>query len=161
MHIKPLAARTVGDPNAGDPSMCNAFCEAMLLGYSSLVMSCSSDHRKTSVREAEAPSPAEDGARKFDIEDVLDIEEKPDGDGEAPSNRCECEDARLSLRIRGDDICGVDDRRRETLGCRKGLESRGDASNAAGESIREGGVIGPVGDKDEGEGSERISLWTP
>ena len=82
--MKPFAAKTVGDPKDAAPRRLSAF-EGFFV-YSSLVMCWSSDHRNTSLCVEGAKPPFVE-VRRLDIEDEREMDEKPDGEGEAPSKR--------------------------------------------------------------------------
>ena len=76
-------------------------------------------HLKTSLSEDKLSTfgSPDEVVCKFDIDDMRDIAEKCEGDGDAPSCRWECWVATLPLEGRGE--CR-DERSLETVGCRNG-----------------------------------------
>jgi len=89
-HTSPFAASTVGEPNVDDPSTVEACCDVVV--NMCCVILPSSVHLKTSRSEDEIGftcwSPDEPVCR-FDMDDMRDMSEKCEGEGEAPSWR-EC-----------------------------------------------------------------------
>jgi hypothetical protein len=132
-HISPFAASTIGEPNVGDPCSVEAFWRVVV--NMCCVMLRSSVHLKTSRSEDEMGSTfcSPDEVCKFDIDDMRDMAEKCEGDGEATSWRWNCWVATLPLEDKRDE-CG-DDRSRETVGCRYGRAIFEDTPLTPGEPI--------------------------
>lgn len=85
--MRPLAAKTVGEPRRGRPRRADAFCDA--LEYIVCVIPFSSVHLKTSwsvCLSGEVVPLRLEG--RFDVDDRLELE-KPDVGGDPPTKRCD------------------------------------------------------------------------
>lgn len=116
--MRPFAAITVGEPKLSVPRSEAAFWE-----YNSSLTVFKCVHRKTSRSSGVTGLlPLTPLAGKLVIEDDLDNAEKCDGVSETPSGACE-----KSVPTLADDgtreACGVVERSREMVGCRKGREN--------------------------------------
>lgn len=78
-------------------------------------------------------SPDEEAVCRFDVDDMRDMAEKCEGDGDAPSCKCECWVATLPLESNCDGR--GDDRSLETVGCRNGRVMFEDIPLTPGEPI--------------------------
>ena len=118
--MSPLAAKTVGEPRRGAPRSADAFCDA--LEYIVCVIPFSSVHLNafcpSGLLGESFPLRLES---KFDVDERLEIE-IPDVVGDAPPKRCDREIRDSSFESTFEN-CGVNERNRETVGCRKGFES--------------------------------------
>ena len=86
--MSPLAVRTVGDPTYGAPRIDESFCDTGL--YISSVMIRRSVHLNTArsggvVRNGSSFGSLDDLAGRLEEEDMREIVEKCDGEGDIPS----------------------------------------------------------------------------
>lgn len=138
-HIIPFAAITVGVDNAAFPSTLEAFCEAFENNW--FVIECNSDHLKTSRCDDRLGSwarPLDEVPRRFDIEELRDMDENREGEGDAASNIWDGDEE----CSRENDNSGGWDRSRETVGWRKDWRVLGERNINPGDPLPDGGVIG-------------------
>lgn len=116
--MSPFAANTIGEPKEGEPRTEEAFWE--MVGYTYWDMCRNSVHLKTSRSDSRVcesfRSPADDPVFRFENDDMRDIEEKWEGEG----------DIRWAFRVvplpfeDGRDAWGVLDLSLEIVGCMNG-----------------------------------------
>lgn len=118
--MSPFAANTIGEPNEDGPRTEDAFWETVV--YTCCVMGRNSVHLNTSRSESRLwsvcdsrKSPPDDPVCKFEKDDMRDMEEKCDGEGDI---RWEFSVVPLPFEdSRG--ACGMFDLSRDTVGCKK------------------------------------------